>query len=703
MLFLNLLMLGGALAAAVPAALHLWARSRPRTVRWAAMHLLGGADASQRRRMRTEQILLLVLRILIPVALALLMARATLTGERLLAGDAPVSLTVLFDDSASMQAGTRAKDAADAVAQVLSGLPRGSDAVILPLSGLGDDPAAATDLAGLAARVRASTASEAQADVPRRLAAVAPVITAAARADRLVLLVSDLQRGSWDDAGSETRRQLAKALTDLPAAPRLALLPVAAAPASNLVVSEITFNHELIGIGQPLRLRAGLRAYGPLAFPAIRLRLLIDGIEVASASAELPAGGSSEAMFPCTFPTSGSHVVAVEAVASGDGIAGDSIARLSVAVADQVPVLVVDGSPDAAAMSGGAAYLDLALSPPGGAAPGLLRTTIVPAGRLDAKLLAASKVLILVNVRQLSDEQVTALTAFVHAGGGLLVFPGDRSDAAWYARKLGELLPAAIGTVASAGRPAGILARRHEHPALRLFDDPTRASLAGIEVRAWFQLTPAVGATTPLLLDNNAPLLVERKHGAGRVLLCATAATPAWSNLPLRPAFVPLVQELTAWLAAPVAPPRNLAPGTPLLAILPASGGSASLVTPDGVKHQVRVTARDAAGIVAWEDTRQPGIYTVEGQGVTTHLVVQGSASEHDPQVHEPAAAVRLADELGATLVRTPDELLARERQRHSGIELWPWFWGLLLVLLFAEIALIDRLAARPRVAGGKP
>ena len=195
MLFLNLLMLGGIGAAALPAALHLWARSRPRTVRWAAMHLLRGADASQRRRMRTEQFLLLLLRILIPVAMALLMARATLTGERLLAGDAPVSLAVLFDDSASMQAGERSKAAHEAVATVLASLPRGSDATILPLSGLGDDPASATDLTGLAERQRAIKPGDAPADVPRRLASTAAIVGAMTRADRLVLMVSDLQQG----------------------------------------------------------------------------------------------------------------------------------------------------------------------------------------------------------------------------------------------------------------------------------------------------------------------------------------------------------------------------------------------------------------------------------------------------------------------------------------------------------------------------
>ena len=693
MLFLNLVLLGGTLAAALPAALHLWSKSRPRTVPWAAMHLLRGAESSQRRRMKTEQLILLLLRILIPVALALLMARATLTGERLLAGDAPISLAVLHDDSASMQAPGRAKAAAQAVGEVLRALPRGSDAVVLPLSGLGEDPASATDLTGLAKRLAETKPSDAPADVARTLARAAPLVDGLTRSDRLVLLVSDLQRGSWADADGEARQRLAKALAGLPAAPRLALLPVAAEPASNLVVAAISVDRELIGPGQPLRLRAALRAYGPQGFPAIRLRLLIDGVEAATASAELPPDGSTQALIPCTIATPGSHVLAVEVSAPGDAIAGDSIARLSVVVAAQVPVTLFSGNPDPAPLAGETAWLELALAPSPGN-PGLLKTTTLPATRLDAVSLAACKVAVLANVRNLSGAQATALTAFVRSGGGLLLFPGDRCDIAWWNKAMAEVLPATFGQVAS-GRGAGILARRHDHPALALFDDPTRASLAGVAVRAWFQLTPGPGATTPLLLDNGAPLLAERRCGEGRVLVCATACTPAWGNLPLRPSFVPLMHELTAWLAATVAPPRNLAPGTVLQAVLPAAGGVAVLTTPDGERHDVAVVARDGGGGLSWEDTRRPGVYTVEGQGQTIHVVVQGAASEHDPATHDRAGAARIAAELGATLVADASELLAHERERRSGVELWPWFWGLLLVLLFAEIALLDRIAGR--------
>ena len=67
-------MLLWAAAALVPLLLHLWNRSRHLEAPWAAMEFLLAAVEQQARRMRLEQLLLLLLRMAIPVVLALALA-----------------------------------------------------------------------------------------------------------------------------------------------------------------------------------------------------------------------------------------------------------------------------------------------------------------------------------------------------------------------------------------------------------------------------------------------------------------------------------------------------------------------------------------------------------------------------------------------------------------------------------------------------
>ena len=90
--FLNILLVGGVAAGAIPIIVHLISRSKPREVRWGAMHLIEMTLQKQQRRLRIENWLLLLLRICIPVLLALCMARPVLTGAAALWNDAKTSL-----------------------------------------------------------------------------------------------------------------------------------------------------------------------------------------------------------------------------------------------------------------------------------------------------------------------------------------------------------------------------------------------------------------------------------------------------------------------------------------------------------------------------------------------------------------------------------------------------------------------------------
>src|SRR5438876_9315524 len=82
MTFLTPFMLMGALAAAIPIALHLFFRSRYRTVPWAAMKFLLTSVEQTSRRLRFQELLLLMLRILILVILALALARPIISSFR---------------------------------------------------------------------------------------------------------------------------------------------------------------------------------------------------------------------------------------------------------------------------------------------------------------------------------------------------------------------------------------------------------------------------------------------------------------------------------------------------------------------------------------------------------------------------------------------------------------------------------------------
>ena len=118
MSFLNGILAFGALAFLVPLAIHIFNRSRFRTVEWGAMHLLESVIRVNHRRFRIEQLILLLIRCAIPILLAFALARPVLTRARTMDSNAPVSIIVIVDNSYSMDTpgsvGTRLDQAIDA-------------------------------------------------------------------------------------------------------------------------------------------------------------------------------------------------------------------------------------------------------------------------------------------------------------------------------------------------------------------------------------------------------------------------------------------------------------------------------------------------------------------------------------------------------------------------------------------------------------
>src|SRR2546428_5697207 len=98
MTFLNIALLGGVAALAIPIIIHLFHKSRFQVVKWGAMHLLEAVIRTNQRRVRIEQIILLIIRAAIPAILALCMARPVLKGAQKPMCEANTSPVVPLDN-----------------------------------------------------------------------------------------------------------------------------------------------------------------------------------------------------------------------------------------------------------------------------------------------------------------------------------------------------------------------------------------------------------------------------------------------------------------------------------------------------------------------------------------------------------------------------------------------------------------------------
>jgi hypothetical protein len=303
------------------------------------------------------------------------------------------------------------------------------------------------------------------------------------------------------------------------------------------------------------------------------------------------------------------------------------------------------------------------------------------------------------------------LESFVRAGGGLLVATGEASaGSAWRRTRLP--LAADVGSIVDRDGGARLATLERSHPVFLPFAVPRSGDLSAPRTVRYRELTPAPDAAVVARFDDGAPALVERQVGLGRVMMWASTLDSYWTDLPLQPVFVPLVQQM-ATRAAGYAESRawHVAGETVDLARLAGEVAAADtagwvVVTPS--RRQVRIeslprarraTAVGQASTGGALPLTEAGFYEARPASGRTDrtlaIAVNVDPSEADPSRIEPAELVRaVAPDPGQSVPPPAAAPLSRgEREQRQAA----WWWLLLgaLALLAGETLLSNRLTRR--------
>jgi hypothetical protein len=341
--------------------------------------------------------------------------------------------------------------------------------------------------------------------------------------------------------------------------------------------------------------------------------------------------------------------------------------------------------------------------------------------------LSRADVVILANCGALQPGQFQALRDFVNGGGGLLIFPGDKVNPDRYNREFftapgapgvrltAAELAAAEGDPERADTFERLAVIDFDHPALTVFDDPEGRLLRSLRVfrRFGLRLPAHAGSTRSLArFASGQPALVESPFGDGTVILAAFPAHVSWTNLPLKPEFVPLVLRLTGHvLRRPdVEGPGVVAPGA-LAEVSVAGSLAAAKITvtdPAGRPQPPPTFKRTGSRVTAgFDQTQERGYYTVDvaGDGVGTGrggTVV--FAVNLDPQ--ESDLTPLPADALPALFPGIQVDVIdasARAQQLYGALdsrhEVWGWLIYALLILMAGEFLLATLRGGKAPVA----
>ncbi|WP_417729729.1 BatA domain-containing protein [Rosistilla oblonga] len=736
MSFLNVALLGGLAAFAIPLIIHLLNRSKFKTLDWGAMHLLDSVVANNSRRVRLEQLLLLLIRCAIPALLAFCLARPVLTGWQSLPGEAPASTVILLDNSYSMDAigasGTRIAEAVDDTRLIVDSSGKGSDTSVI-LTGGSPAPMFDTpvfDSKSITDQLPFLDSGRGATSLADSLELGASVVSAMANSRRNLILISDFQRSDVDALTPAAIEQFRQQIASQAVPPSITLIQRSGEAEENIAIEDVQLSTRALGVGQQLKVRVRVKNYGVSDVPEARLQFIVDDRLVGVTELAVAGDATAQALFVHKFVAAGSHVLKFD-VDAGDDLKTDNQYLAVVDVIDSIEVLMIDGDPSRKPMESETDFLAVALTPFSlGQMPlaDLVETRIVTSDEVDQETLEWARVVIMANVAKLDDERTAKLQDFVQRGGGLIVFTGNKVDVDWYNRVLHQqrgLFPLPIqgigGGLDDGDRGARIVAQHFDHPALQIFNSGNSGSseLAQADIAQWYVLTKPAStsdnriqavsnkakadasgidpqASTLIRLDSGDPLWVEKTVGKGFVMACATTADADWNNLPLRPVFLPLVQQLVTSIATRGVPASNLTAGETLVALYDAAAADTTQVLslPGNKQRSLRPVADQQRSVIRFAGTNQPGLYTLtQPDAPPRHFAVEIDRGESKLETIDADQLQTLADALGADVVTDGAAFLALDSSRRHGREIWRLVLFALLGLLFVELFFQQRFS----------
>jgi len=720
--------------AAVPVLLHLVTRRRLARVELATFRFLMESYVQQRRRWRFLEWLILLLRVAFVALIVFMMARPVTRGIGFLgAAEGGRDVTLIVDTHPLMEqrdGGTRTLERARGAARQLLATLGPEDHVRLVAA----DPKPRLLAEGFAGETAPFEASlESLATHPRGTdlaAAIRMALEARPRGARVIYLLTGGTAGTWAPVAEPPA-------ADAPPAARWVIMNLGTGdPPPNLGVHGRPPDSGRAVKGLPLLLHPELVNTGPRPAEA-ELSVFLDGERAAHRTLRLGPGERRTPAVSVTPDRRGPLRGRFEL--AGDALAADNIYRFTLNVSGAMRVLILTGpGPEKAEGEApqppprAALYLQSALAgldaagEDGGNGPapparaGAIETERLPHAALTDAHLERADVVALADV-PLDRAGARRLRRYAERGGGLLIWPGPNVDPAPYNQFLFADTPLAlgepVGDPADEGRFDRIEPGPLAHPVLEAFRQGRETYFDTTQVYRRFPLETTGGKGTVLLaLRDGPPLLAETSLGEGRILAGGVPATPDWSNLPLKPEFVPLILRASAHLMrAPDAhAPPVLAPGQPAPIRLTGRWRRAQVeaVDPDGHRHAIDLhrDGRHQAGALMRTD--RVGHYTFEVQpraeGAPERIELGFSVNPELEQadfepVEEAAMRAWLAPAEPRYLKGSPDDPLLAEAIGESR-EIWRNLIWLTFLVIGIEFALATgRLRAaqdRPAAAG---
>ncbi len=622
--FLSPMLLLGLLAVAIPPILHLIQRRKPKHVRFPAIELIRRSQRKTAHRFRAKQLLLLLLRCAFLALLALALARPIIREKeaQLVETQDVLSNTVWVLDASYPMAyrleGESLFEKGQRLVEDAMARHKGLGALILAGTD-GPDMGLTEHFEEAQLALRQAKTGYRTDDLPMAVARAYSLLSSGTSGSKRVVVLSYPAH-----------------LAQLPPPPDASIecIPVDVSngqPLENTAIVDVSLT-PASDVGEGFwRIEGRVARFADTPIENWPIHLECEGEVLARGFLSLKPGEMATKTFYARFDQ---HQAASAALVLGeDALPLDDRRMFLVQAEPTLRVLAVDGEPSPTPHRDELFYVEQALS------RDALQGIQLSLERMDELAFAEANlndfdVVILANVAGLNRATAQNLESFLRKGGGLLITAGSRATPKLWNAQLGAFLPRMVRDVRRAGDAAASLTGGDRkvahigrfllgHPMLAPFANPSQSSLSEAKVKRYLLLDPNAETEGDVVmqLEDGAPLLLTRPLGEGQVALLTTSIDRDWGELPIRPDFLPLLQQMMRVLT------RVSAISQPTVSV----GQPVDLAVALPQVERVRVTSPSGRLSVVeapwrFEVTDELGAYKVESEPILEAVSLPGFA-----------------------------------------------------------------------------
>lgn len=544
MTFLNPLVLVGLIAASIPIIIHLLNLRRLKVVQFSSIQFLKEMQKNKMRKVKIKQILLLIIRTLAIIFLVLSFSRPTIRNVKLAGFGSEVknTIVILIDDSPSMSVADKKGEyflqAKKLAEKILESVEEGDEIYFFRFS----------ELSPLKNNFEQSSKSLAEREIKNLeisdisknfidvFISLSKILEQSKNYSKEIYILTDFQKSNLPD---NSYRDL-KLDRIIDSNTRIYFFNIGERDAYNISIDSLEVSNRIFEINKQINIAASITNHSEERGTNINSSLYFNDKKVAQKGIDLNSKSSGIFSFNGQIKEYGFNSSKLEL--EDDDFLRDNVRYFNFYVPEKFKVLMVAENP------ADLMFVNIVLSQS-------LDDNLEPIFSItqtspqffnsykpeDFEVLIISSPEKLFNLKPLQN--------YIEKGGMAILIPGTNSSSILFGRTLEELGLNNIVGFSGSKENQNVFTRFKEidfnHPIFTgIFTERSTRKIESPKVFYSFNYKSTLNGKDIILLENNYAFLCEEKIGEGSVLIFTSAFDLKWSEFPLKPIFVPLINRI---------------------------------------------------------------------------------------------------------------------------------------------------------------